>query len=83
MPNGISHSCQLKMSILNFRGVSLYFFQILLELFNILLANSEDPDQTPHYAVSDMGLHCLPMSHKKDARHIWVKCMKNLFEPYY
>ena len=22
--------------------------------------------------VSDLGLHCLPMSHKKDARLIWV-----------
>ena len=25
-----------------------------------MLANSEDPDQTPHYVVSDLGLHCLP-----------------------
>ena len=25
-------------------------------------ANSVDPDQMPHSAVSDMGLHCLPMS---------------------
>ena len=23
--------------------------------------------------ASDLGLHYLPMSHKKDARHIWVK----------
>ena len=36
-------------------------------------ANSGDPDQTPHSVVSDLGLHYLPMSHKKDARHIWVK----------
>ena len=36
-------------------------------------ANSGDPDQTPHSVASDLGLHCLPMSHKKDARHIWVK----------
>ena len=36
-------------------------------------ANSGDPDQTPHSMVSDLGLHYLPMSHKKDARHIWVK----------
>ena len=27
----------------------------------ILLANSEDPDQTPHYVASDLGLHCLPI----------------------
>ena len=36
-------------------------------------ANSGDPDQTPHFVASDLGLHYLPMSHKKDARHIWVK----------
>ena len=23
--------------------------------------------------ASDLGLHCLPMSHKKDARLIWAK----------
>ena len=23
--------------------------------------------------ASDLGLHYLPMSHKKDARHIWLK----------
>ena len=27
--------------------------------------NSGDPDQTPHYLTSDLGLRCLPMSHKK------------------
>ena len=36
-------------------------------------ANSRDPDQTPHSVMSDLGLHCLPISHIKDARHIWVK----------
>ena len=36
-------------------------------------ANSRDPDQTPHSVASDLGLHGLPMSHKKDARHLWVK----------
>ena len=36
-------------------------------------ANSGNPDQTPHSVASDLGLHYLPMSHKKDARHIWVK----------
>ena len=34
--------------------------------------NSEDPDQTLHSMASDLGLHCLPMSHKKGARIIWV-----------
>ena len=36
-------------------------------------ANSVDPDQTPQNAASDLGLNCLPMSHKKDTWHIWVK----------
>ena len=30
-------------------------------------------------AVSDLGLHCLPMSQKWDARHIWVKQRCALF----
>ena len=37
-----------------------------------MLANSGDPDQTPRSAASDLGLHCLPMSHKKDPMLIWV-----------
>ena len=27
----------------------------------------------PRFAASDLGLHCLRMSRKKDARRIWVK----------
>ena len=38
-------------------------------------ANSVDPDQTPHSAASDLGLHCLPMSLLWDARLKWVKCL--------
>ena len=34
--------------------------------------NSEDPDQMSHSAASDLGLHCLSMSRKKDARLICV-----------
>ena len=29
----------------------------------------------PHSAVSDVGLHCLPMSHRKDARLIGVNLL--------
>ena len=36
-------------------------------------ANGRDPDQTLHSVASDLGLHYLPMSHKKDARHLWGK----------
>ena len=44
------------------------FYRIFV--FNL---NSEDPDQTPRTAASDLGLHCLPMSLLWDARYNWVK----------
>ena len=34
--------------------------------------NNGDSDQTSHSAASDLGLLGLPMSHKNDARLIWV-----------
>ena len=40
---------------------------------NILLANIGDHDQTPRSAAAALGLHCLPVSNKKDARLIWIK----------
>ena len=33
---------------------------------------SGDPDQMPRFAASDLGLYTLPMSHKKDTRHLSV-----------
>ena len=50
----------------------MYFFIFVLFLIEIH-ANSEDPDQAHRSPASTLGLHCLPMSHKRDARHIWVK----------
>ena len=44
---------------------------VLFVLFkNIMLVNSEDSDQTPHSVASDLGLHCLSLSRKNDARFI-------------
>ena len=51
-----------------------FFFQIQK---SILHANSGDTDQMQHSLASDLGLHCLHMSHKKDARLIWVKELVN------
>ena len=45
----------------------------------MLQANSGDPDQTPHSVASGLGLHGLHMSHKKDARLIWVKTIDSDF----
>ena len=36
-------------------------------------SNRIAPDGTPRFAASHLGLFCLPMYHKKDARLIWVK----------
>ena len=33
------------------------------EKTHLSYANSEDPDQTPRLAASDLGLHCLPVSY--------------------
>ena len=53
---------------------SFLFLQILL---NILYANGEDLDQTPHNAVSDLGQHYLLKSKKMDAclwvRHVYLQ----------
>ena len=44
-------------------------FQFLNEfLMKILLANRTAPDGTSRSAASHLGLFCLPMSHKRDAR---------------
>ena len=38
-----------------------------------LFANSGDPDQMPHSAASDLGLHCLPITLLEVSRLQWVK----------
>ena len=55
-------------------------FFLLLPCFieiHVFNANSADPDQMPHFAASDLDLHCLPMSLLWDARHIWVRNTRN------
>ena len=44
-----------------------------------LFANSEDPDQMPHSAVSDLDLHCLPIALLGVFLLQWVK-VKITFE---
>ena len=38
-----------------------------------LFANSGDPDQMLRSAVSDLGLHCLPITLLRVSRLQWVK----------
>ena len=41
-----------------------------------LQANRIAPDETPCFAASHLRLFCLPMSHKKDGRLIWVNIIE-------
>ena len=56
-----------------FRGIGRNFSFLFHFLMKILSANRIAPDGTPRFATSHLGLFCLPMSHKKDARLIWVE----------
>ena len=59
-------------SICHFRDIrfTLFFYSILDE--KILLANNVDPDQTPHYVASNLGLHCLPLTLLWGSREEWI-----------
>ena len=48
------------------------FLQNLME-HTVSKATIVDPDQRLHHAATDIDLHCLPMSYKKDTRPVWVK----------
>ena len=76
LPSGPIHPYQLEESISNFRAVwGTFSFLFCFESI-LVLTNNEDPDQMPHFVASDLGLHCLPMSQKWDARLICVlRCL--------
>ena len=42
-------------------GIRCNFLGLFGSRQKLLIANNEDPDQTPHYAASDLDLHYLPM----------------------
>ena len=41
-----------------------------------LFANSGDPDQMPHSAASDLGLHCLPITLSQVS---WLQRVKHIY----
>ena len=47
----------------------------MLELF----FNSEDPDQMPHFAASDLGLHCWPVTCLGVSSLQWIKLSGKIF----
>ena len=62
MPNGFFYHNSLRWSISNRKGVWLTFISPCFIEIPVFNANSLDPDQMPHSAASDLGLHCLPIN---------------------
>ena len=67
MPSGLFCLKTLDRSVSDIRGVWLVLIVTMFLEISELIANSVDPDQTPHSAASDLGLNCLPMSLLWDA----------------
>ena len=70
LANGFYHHYQLDESTFIIRGVKSDFYFLSHFSMKFLCANRIAPDGTPRSAASHLGLFCLPMSHKKDARLI-------------
>ena len=55
-------------SICHFRGVRCILSLLFYFRWKILIANNVDPDQMKHDVASDLGLHCLPITHLRVSR---------------
>ena len=73
--NRLSYTIYWK-SPISILGMSGYETYIFLEKMAKLFANSGDPDQMLHSVVSDLGLHCLPITLLRVARLQWVMVSK-------
>ena len=73
MTNGLSHPYHLCESIFIFRRIGSNVSFLFHLSMKIMSANRTVPDGTPRFAASHLGLFCLHISHKQDARFIWVK----------
>ena len=62
MPGGLFYLNTLDRSFANRDVWSFFVLSCYVEI-PVFYANSVDPDQTPHSAAPDQGLHYLPLSH--------------------
>ena len=72
--NGISHS-SIGLVHYRFKGCWVVFFNFIQILIGYSVSKQWRPWSDAAFCgvwSSDLGMHCLPMSHKKDARLIWV-----------
>ena len=83
MPNGFFHTSQWDQSI-SVTWVVGWYFSFLFNSNRIFYKQTAlgDPDQTPHSAASNLGMHCLPISHKQDTMRIWVKQCIIILQPF-
>ena len=72
MMNGLAHHYHLVESTFIFKGVRSDFEFLFHFSMKILLANKLTPDGVQHTVASYLGLYCLPVSHKKDARFFFT-----------
>ena len=68
LTNGFSHHFRLGESTFIFRGDRSDFYFLSHFSMKFLCANRIAPDGMPRSAASHLGLYCLPMSYKRDAR---------------
>ena len=61
MPSGLFYYNSSVRSISSIRGGWLVFINTIIEM-HVFNTNSVYPDQRPHTAASDLGLHCFPIS---------------------
>ena len=72
MTNGLSHPYHLDESTSMFRGsrrCSSFLFHFSMKIYK---ANRIAIDGIPRLAASHLELFCLPLSHKKDARPLYI-----------
>ena len=80
--NSFTHFSQMEFPILihwnnpfpfeGLLGSNFHFYSNFNRTFCVQTVKTGDPNQISHNAASDLGLYCLHMSLKKDARLTWV-----------
>ena len=70
--NGLSHPYHLNKSTLILKGIRSNLSFLFPFFDEIHVSKQNRSDGTPRFVASHLGLFCLPMSHKKDDRLIWV-----------
>ena len=85
---GLTHLCRADSSTFNlrtgpfpvYRAYGLFLLVPCFIEIPVFHVNNADPNQTPRSVTSDLGLHCLLMSHLWDAWLKWVNVQYKLVQ---